>query len=109
MMQPNELCFCVHSLAERDGEDSDDEEYKNLNVITFCPISYWKEHRCLPDYSFDDEINDEHIPKEYSWYLFVEETMMASKKSKEEIVKDFTSLGFSENKELEKFLFDCYR
>ena len=110
-LYPSELYFCVHSALEAEGcseKYDDDDEYKNLNVITFCPILYWKENKCLPDYYFGNQINDSFLPEGYSWYICVEETQWATKKSKQEIVIELTSLGFSQNKEMERFLSDCW-
>lgn len=107
-MQPTELTFCVHTIEEREGEECNEEPYKGLNVITFCPSLYWKKHECLPDYYFSDQIAEDLFPEGYQWYIFVEETQWVSKKSKEEIVQDLTILGFTENKEMENFLTNCW-
>jgi hypothetical protein len=102
-MQPSELSFCIHSGDNAYHEDSE------WNIITFCPVDYWAEHECLPDYAFSDQIDESFLPEGYAWYIFVEETQWASKKSKEEIVNDLTKIGFVENKEMEYFLTDCWQ
>jgi len=110
-MAPRELIFCVHPLTTVDhGENFDvtEDAYKDLNIITFCPLVYWEDNRHLPDYYFADCIEDSLLPEGYSWYVFVEETQWASKKSKEEIVADLTKIGFAENKDLERFLINCW-
>lgn len=109
MMQPNEISFCVHALSEIELDQSDKHsDYDSLNIITFCPADYWKEHECLPDYYFADEIDDALLPAGYKWYLFVEECQWATKKSKEEIQKDLIKIGFVNNLLLENFLSSCY-
>jgi hypothetical protein len=108
-MKTSELNFCIHSLAEKDGEECDDEDYKGLNIITFCPIEYWKEHECLPDYYFADVMEENiPLPEGYKWYIFCSETQWCSKKSKEEISNELYSLGFVENKAMQDFLSDCW-
>jgi len=110
-MQPSEITYCIHSLAETEGEECDDEVYKGLNMVTFCPLSYWKEYECLPDYSFSNEVwsDDLPMPDGYKWYIFVEETQWASKNSKEKIREDMNALGFTENLEMKDFLSGCWQ
>lgn len=108
-MKPEELSFSIHSLEEIERDQSDKHsDYLNLNIITFCPVDYWKEHECLPDYYFADQIDDTLLPDGYKWYLFVEECQWATKKSKEEIQKDLIAIGFKHNLLLESFLSSCY-
>lgn len=108
-MNPTELSFCIHSLEEMERDQSDKHsDYLSLNIITFCPVAYWKEHECLPDYYFADDIDDSLLPEGYKWYLYVEECQWASKKSKEEILKDLIAIGFIYNLEMEQFLTGCY-
>lgn len=108
-MQPSELTFCVHSLAEmEDNFEPEGKDYQGFNIITFCPAEYWKEHKCLPDYYFADQIDDNLLPEGYKWYLCVEECQWATKKSKEEIYKDMSELGFTKNLEMEAFLSGCW-
>jgi hypothetical protein len=103
----SKMSYCVHSLAEMEGEDSDEtRNYIGVNIITFCPFAYWIEHECLPDYSFGDEVWDDKVPmpEGYQWYIWVEETQWASMRSKDKIREDMNALGFVENLEMEKFL-----
>ncbi len=111
MLKPSELQFSIHSLKEIDGEDNNDfmpEVYGGLNIITFCPIEYWKESECLPDYYLSDLIGEELLPDGYNWYICVEETQWCSKKSKDEIRADLTKIGFVESKEMTEFLSNCW-
>lgn len=108
-MNPNEIYFCVASLEEMERDFSEEgSEYNGVNIITFCPVAYWKEHECLPDYYFSDQIDDSLLPTGYQWYIFVEECQWATKKFKEEILKDLTSAGFIHNLGMESFLSSCY-
>jgi hypothetical protein len=108
----NELSFCVHSLSEIEREEAEEEDYKDLNIITFCPIQYWKEHGRLPDFYFADGFSsfqdNNQLPEGYSRYTFVEECQWCSKKSIEEISKELTSIGFVENEEMKIFLSSLY-
>ena len=99
--------FCVHHIDFLEKENVTDEPYAGLSVITFCPADYWKKNQCLPDYNFAEEI-DVSLPTGYNWYTCTEETQWCSKKSKEQIVSELTALGFSESKEMEEFLSDCW-
>jgi len=101
-MLPSELYFCVHN------GDNDYHEDPDWTIITFCPIKYWAEHECLPDYYFSDEIDDSLLPEGYNWYLYVEECQWATKKSREEIVSELTKLGFVYGIEMQKFLDGLY-
>lgn len=108
-MQPSEMIFCIHSLAEMEKNFEEDEKnYQGVNIITFCPIEYWKENGCLPDYFLNDEMDNIPLPTGYKWYICVEECQWASKKSKEEIRKDMLALGFIFNLEMEEFLSGCW-
>jgi hypothetical protein len=100
MLRAEELYFSIHR-ANLLNEGNDD-----WNVITFCPIEYWIENECLPDYFIGGLIMIDP-PTGYTKERFTEEYMWSSKKSREEIVKDLTSLGFVYSKELEDFLTDC--
>lgn len=113
-MNNQEYSFCIHSIAEKysdyNEEEANFEGYNTLNVITFCPVSYWAKDKCLPDYDFSDELwePEANLPEGYRWYLYVEETQWVSKKSKEEITKELTDLGFVENIPMQKFLSECW-
>ena len=86
-------------------------ELSKVKIIVFCPINYWIENKCLPDYYFSDQIDDKCRPSEYRWFVFCEECawMVDKAKSNHDIILDLTKLGFVYNLDLEKFLIDCYR
>jgi hypothetical protein len=109
-MIPSELIFCVHDLREMERGQSDPcgSSYDGVNIITFCPTSYWKENDCLPDYYFADQIDDTLLPKGYQWHLYVEECQWVSKKSKEEICKELINLGFNHSLAMETFYSECF-
>lgn len=113
-MSNSEYSFCIHSMAEKYADYDEDERdypgYNTLNVITFCPISYWAENKYLPDYDFGDELwgDDRILPVGYRWYIFVEEMQWVCEKPKEEITKELTDLGFVENIDMQKFLSECW-
>ena|ERR1019366_904310 len=101
-MEPKELFYCLHNGSIRDEDE-------RLTIITFCPIQYWKEHACLPDYNFYDEITETvSIPNGFDISFFVEETQWCSIKSVEEIRSELNQLGFVENIEMENFLTGCW-
>jgi hypothetical protein len=106
-MLPSELYFCIIDGAIC-GEDDISDDGTILNVIVFCPIVYWETDKCLPDYYFSDQIDENLLPSNYSWLMCHEETMWCSKKSKEEIEKDLSDIGFTNNLEMQKFLIDCW-
>jgi hypothetical protein len=103
-MQPSELNYSIHYTS-----DIDYEEYgTNSVIITLCPITYWNEHKCLPDYYFSDQIAEELLPEGYEWLTCVEECQWISKKTKEDIRIDLNVLGFVERLDMEEFLTSCY-
>lgn len=104
-MKPNELLYCIHD-GEFMGEDED------TIVITFCPVLYWNERKCLPDYPFccDDGVEncfDQYLPQGFSIILCREETMWSTPKTKCEARKELNQIGFIESLELEQFLTSC--
>lgn len=107
-MIPADLGFCIHTVGQTNGYKEVSSDFDDVNIITLCPVVYWQEHKCLPDYYFANEISDSIIPSQYSWCVFVEETQWICKKSKEEIKKELSSLGFTELLEMEQFLSECW-
>lgn len=100
-MEAKDLQYCIHP-SELAGED------EGGNVITFAPIEYWKEHECLPDYHFSDELSDDLVPEGYAWIVFREETMWFTRKSESEIREDLNKLGMTESLHMRNFLTDCF-
>jgi hypothetical protein len=99
-MKPSDFYFCLHNGAVIEEDDL-------LTVITFCPVKYWDDKDCLPDYSFDNEI-EEYIPTNYPIWGCSEETQWCSEDSEESIRQKPTQIGFVENFALQKFLSDCW-
>jgi hypothetical protein len=99
-MKASNMCYC---MAKYDN----DPRNAHITFITFCPINYWNTKKCLPDFFFLDALDAFIIPG-YQPYNYSEDAIWISLKSKDEIRKDLNSIGFTENKEMEEFLNDCY-
>lgn len=98
----SDYSFCVHPPDIW-------EEWEGWNVITFCPVEYWKQSECLPDFYFNDKLEEavKEIPEDFKWLVCKEECQWISTLPIDEIINRLTALGFSENKEMEKFLIQC--
>lgn len=100
-MNSTKLCFSVYTESERDDNH---EHY--FSIITYCPIDYWNQHKHLPEERVD--VDTSVLTNSYSWYISNKMTQMCAMKSKEEIIKELTGLGFTHNTELETFLTSCW-
>lgn len=95
-MKPSDLYFCILN-----GDNSYHED-PGKNIIIFNPISHWEVNHCLIDEYFANQMMDS--PEGYLDYIGTEECCWSSHKSPVEIVKDLTTLGFTECKPMEEFL-----
>jgi hypothetical protein len=91
--------YCIHTGKEI-GEEA------KYNFITFCPIHFWREFECLPDFFFADQI-DNMRPNQYR-PVSQGECMWSTEKSFTDIRKELNLLGFTENLNMKQFLDDCY-
>lgn len=93
-----ELYFCVLP-SETYGEPA------GFQIITLCPIAYWHEHKCMPDYNFIGNV--EHLkPEGYGWMLS-ECCELDTDKTREDVRAELTALGMTENLMMQKFLTEC--
>jgi hypothetical protein len=97
-MKPEELYFSIQN------GDNEYHEHPGMNIITFCPIQYWNENKCLPDYALDNDMEGIIIPEGWFYYVCIEETCWCSEKSQEEIRAELITMGFTESLEMTKFL-----
>lgn len=107
-MKPSDYYFCLHDDIDIVDDVAGYPKYKVL--ITFAPMLYWKEHKCLPDFYFADKVKQfQPEEQEYVEVIFTEECYWASTKLIDEVRKDLLSIGFVENKQMEKFLTGCWK
>lgn len=95
-MKSSEISFSIH-----DGNNPYHGE-PGWMIVVFCPTKYWNDYKYLPDFYYANKI-EKYMPDGYFWDA-TEEPSWRTKKSREEIQKELTDLGFKENIELEKFL-----
>lgn len=102
-MKPSELQFSIHDPEVL-------EERADSLIICFGTIKCWEERECLPDYYLAGEIDDSLLPPGYNWLIGMEECCwIVFDKSREDVAKELTALGFIENQDQQHFLNACWR